>query len=142
MHEGEAQHHIKEESREAISDRADLGFLLDSEGRVAYKPELFSNDFNQLYGIYERNVATEVGLREINGGKTRDYERADLARRDAHIAAADQLVADLAEKGVNITGYEAESIIIKMAESRIPKSEEIPLLRKAFILDVYNRNEE
>lgn len=113
----------------------DLSSITDEEGRIVYRPELFSPEFNRLYAIYERAVIREVGLREVNGGNTNDYRQADLERRDAHIAASDQLVADLAKKGIKISSWEAENIINKMVENKFPRADEKDMLARAFLLD-------
>lgn len=142
MDHGEGFDPNSEKEELALKTREELSFLFDAEGKIVYKPELFSDEFNKFYGIYQRAAAREEGLRAVNGGRTVDYTKADYDRRDAHIAAADQLTEDLAQRGVKLSAYEAETIIKKILEETNPGNEELPLLRRAFILDVLERPED
>jgi len=142
MNHGEGFDPNIENEELSLGLREELSFLFNDKGRIVYKPELFSEEFNKFYGIYQRAAAREEGLRTVNGGRTVDYTKADYDRRDAHIAAADQLTEDLAQKGVILSSYEAETIIKKILEETNPGNEELPLLRRAFILDVLERPED
>ena len=142
MNHGEGFDPNVEKEELALRTRGELSILFNNEGKIVYKPELFSDAFNKFYGIYQRAAAREEGLRTVNGGKTVDYTQADYARRDAHIAAADQLVEDLGNKGVKLSSYEAETIIKKMLAETNPGNEELPLLRRAFILDAIEHPED
>lgn len=125
-----------------LKTREELSFLFDDKGHILYRPEMFSEEFNRFYGAYQRAAAREEGLRTVNGGKTVDYTQADYARRDAHIAAADQLIEDLSAKGICLSSYEAETIIKKILEGINPGNAELPLLKRAFIQDVIERPED
>lgn len=142
MMHGEGPDPSQRDDELALRTREELSFLFDDKGHILYRPEMFSEEFNKFYVAYQRAAAREEGLRTVNGGKTVDYTRADYDRRDAHIAAADQLIEDLAAKGVKIGSYEAETIIKKILEGTNPGNQELPLLRRAFILDVLERPDE
>ena len=142
MNHGEGFDPNGEKEELALRTREELSFLFDDEGKIVYKPELFSDEFNKFYGIYQRAAAREEGLRVVNGGRTVDYTQADYNRRDAHIAAADQLVDDLGKRGVKLSPYESETIIKKILEETNPGNEELPLLRRAFILDALEHSED
>lgn len=139
MHgEGPNPGQVDEDS--ALKMRQELSFLFDKDGGIAYHPELFSDEFSRFYGAYQRAAAREEGLRAVNEGKTVDYTQADYARRDAHIAAADQMIEDFSAKGIKLSSYEAETIIKKMLEGTNPGDSELPLLRSAFLQDVLERS--
>ena len=142
MNHGEGSQPNNTEDNLEAKSREELAFLFDADGKLTYRPELFTSAFQQLYGAYQRTAAREEGLRLVNGGKTRDYNEADYERRDAHIAAADQLTVDMAAKGIKISSYEAETIIKKMLECTNPGKEELPLLRRAFLQDVLERDDD
>jgi len=142
MNHGEGFDPNLEKEELALKTRDELSFLFNDEGRIVYKPELFSGEFNKFYGMYQRAAAREEGLRTVNGGRTVDYNQADYDRRDAHIAVADQLMEDLSKKGVKLSSYEAETIIKKILEETNPGDSELSLLRRAFLLDVYERPED
>lgn len=111
----------------------DLSFIINEDGKVYYNPSLFSERFNSLYRDYLDSVRTEMALREINGGRTKEYDLFDAERRKAHDLAAKQLIKDLESQGKKIDFETARRILAKMREEKIAGSGEKEMLRQLFL---------